>query len=55
MTEETPAPRRGLDYRWLCLGVTTVGSFLSLLNQTTVNIGLPAILTAFNVDVQQGH
>jgi EmrB/QacA subfamily drug resistance transporter len=49
------APRGGLDYRWLSLGVTTVGSFLSLLNTTTVNIGLPVILKTFNVDVQQGH
>lgn len=55
MTEEVAGPRRGLDYRWLCLSVTTIGSFLSLLNQTTVNIGLPKILSTFNVDVQQGH
>src|SRR5207237_8277152 len=52
---EPVAGRGGFDYRWLSLTVTTVGSFLSLLNQTTVNIGLPKILTAFNVDVQQGH
>ncbi len=50
------APRGGFfDYRWLSLGVTTIGSFLSMLSQTTVNIGLPKILTTFNVDIQQGH
>ncbi|HEY7062247.1 MAG TPA: DHA2 family efflux MFS transporter permease subunit [Chloroflexota bacterium] len=55
MADEPTESRGGFDYRWLSLTVTTVGSFLSLLNQTTVNIGLPKILTAFNVDVQQGH
>jgi EmrB/QacA subfamily drug resistance transporter len=53
--DAAPARPAGSDYRWLTLGVTTIGSFLSLLNQTTVNIGLPKILTTFNVDVQQGH
>src|SRR5919199_2613103 len=55
MVEDAAAPRQGFDYRWLSLSVTTIGSFLSLLNQTTVNIGLPKILSTFNVDVQQGH
>jgi EmrB/QacA subfamily drug resistance transporter len=55
VVDAAPARRWGFDYRWLSLGVTTIGSFLSLLNQTTVNIGLPKILTTFNVDVQQGH
>jgi DHA2 family multidrug resistance protein len=55
VVEDVAAPRQGFDYRWLSLGVTAIGSFLSLLNQTTVNIGLPTILSAFNVDLQQGH
>jgi DHA2 family multidrug resistance protein len=55
MAEDASTPRQGFDYRWLSLSVTTIGSFLSLLNQTTVNIGLPKILATFNVDVQQGH
>src|SRR5688572_29257573 len=52
---DAATPGRGFDYRWLSLGVTTIGSFLSMLSQTTVNIGLPKILTTFNTDVQQGH
>ena len=55
MADELPAARGAFDYRWLSLAVTTIGTFLSLLNQTTVNIGLPKILTTFNADVQQGH
>lgn len=45
----------GFDERWLILGVTTIGSFLSLFSQTTVNIGLAKILTTFNVDIQEGQ
>ncbi|MBI2885905.1 MAG: DHA2 family efflux MFS transporter permease subunit [Chloroflexi bacterium] len=45
----------GFDYRWLIVSVTTVGSFTSLLNQTTVNIGLPKIIATFGVDIQDGQ
>ncbi len=43
------------DPRWVTLGVTTIGSFMSLLNQTMVNIGLPKIIATFGVDVQVGQ
>jgi len=46
---------RQLDQRWVTLSVTTIGSFMSMLNQTMVNIGLPKIMTTFGVDVQVGQ
>lgn len=56
MTEAAASPPRlGIDYRWLSLGVTTIGSLMSILNMTMVNIGLPKILTTFGVDVQEGQ
>ena len=55
MTATVSEPKTAWDPRWLALGVTTIGSFLSLLNQTTANLGLPTILTTFNVDLQQGQ
>lgn len=45
----------GIDPRWITLLVTTIGSFMSLLNQTMVNVGLPKIMATFGVDVQAGH
>jgi len=47
--------RRSFDYRWLTLAVTTTGSFMSLLNMTSVNIALPTIMEVFGVDVQEGQ
>ncbi|MEK7215299.1 MAG: DHA2 family efflux MFS transporter permease subunit [Chloroflexota bacterium] len=47
--------RSGFDYRWLSLGVTTVGSFMSLLDATMVNIGLHTIIDEFHADVQDGQ
>ncbi len=46
---------RQIDQRWVTLSVTTIGSFMSMLNQTMVNIGLPKIMTTFGVDVQMGQ
>lgn len=43
------------DPRWLPLAVTTVGSFMSILDSTIVNIALPSILRDFHADVGNGQ
>ncbi len=45
----------GFDPRWLPLGVTTVGAFMSLLDSTIVNIALPDILRDFHSDLDNGQ
>jgi EmrB/QacA subfamily drug resistance transporter len=47
--------RRGLDPRWLSLTVTTIGSFMSILDSTIVNIALPSILRDFKSDLSNGQ
>lgn len=51
----TTGARTGFDYRWMTLAVTTIGTLMSMLNMSTINIGLPAIMAAFGVDVQEGQ
>ena len=43
------------DPRWLPLTVTTIGSFMSILDSTIVNIALPSILRDFHTDVGNGQ
>ena len=43
------------DPRWLPLGVTTIGSFMSILDSTIVNIALPSMLRDFKADVGNGQ
>jgi len=43
----------GLDYKWLVLICTVVGTFMVMLDQTVVNIALPKITTVFNVGVHE--
>lgn len=50
----TVAQRR-FDPRWLPLAVTTVGSFMSILDSTIVNIALPSILKDFGASLQSGQ
>ena len=38
------AEARRFDMRWVALGVTTIGSFMTLLDGTIVNIALPSVL-----------
>lgn len=49
------APGRRFDPRWLPLIVTTIGSFMSILDSTIVNIALPSILKDFNTSLQSGQ
>ncbi|HEY5477235.1 MAG TPA: MDR family MFS transporter [Tepidiformaceae bacterium] len=46
---------RRFDPRWLPLIVTTIGSFMSILDSTIVNIALPSILQDFNTSLQSGQ
>ena len=43
------------DPRWLPLAVTTVGSFMSILDSTIVNIALPSILKDFDAGLGSGQ
>ncbi|HWO93601.1 MAG TPA: DHA2 family efflux MFS transporter permease subunit [Dehalococcoidia bacterium] len=45
----------GFDPRWLTLIVTTIGTFMSILDATIVNIALPDILRDFHSDLDQGQ
>ncbi|HLG11530.1 MAG TPA: MFS transporter, partial [Dehalococcoidia bacterium] len=53
-TEEL-APRRSFDPRWLPLAVTTIGSFMSILDTQIINIALPNILTHFDASLSSGQ
>jgi EmrB/QacA subfamily drug resistance transporter len=44
-----------IDRRWLALSVTTIGSFMSILDSTIVNIALPSMLRDFNTDLRSGQ
>ncbi len=46
---------KDMDPRWLALSVTTIGSFMSILDSTIVNIALPSILRDFHADIRQGQ
>lgn len=48
-----PAARRfsGISYKWTVLAVTVVGMFMSILDQTVVNVALPHIIGVFNASV----
>jgi len=39
------------NHRWWVLGVAVLGSFMSILDSTVVNIALPKLIAVFNTDV----
>jgi EmrB/QacA subfamily drug resistance transporter len=43
-----------MDYKWVVLSVTTVGSFMASLDSTIVVIGLPSILQKLNATMVHG-
>lgn len=48
-----PARERGggLDYKWVLAMVVILGVFMSILDQTIVNIAIPRLQTAFGADI----
>jgi EmrB/QacA subfamily drug resistance transporter len=53
MQVNTQAARRsgGLDYKWVLAMVVILGVFMSILDQTIVNIAIPRLQTAFGADI----
>ena len=56
MNEEAlPEAPKGIDPRWIPLGVTTAGTFMSILDNNIINVALPTILKDFNASLGQGQ
>lgn len=53
MQVNTQATQRsgGLDYKWILAMVVILGVFMSILDQTIVNIAIPRLQTAFGADI----
>jgi DHA2 family multidrug resistance protein len=53
MQVNAPPNRRsgGLDYKWILAMVVILGVFMSILDQTIVNIAIPRLQTAFGADI----
>src|SRR6266851_1617770 len=53
MQVNTQAARRGgrLDYKWILAMVVILGVFMSILDQTIVNIAIPRLQSAFGADI----
>jgi EmrB/QacA subfamily drug resistance transporter len=43
----------GLDYKWILAMVVILGVFMSILDQTIVNIAIPRLQTAFGADIHE--
>src|SRR2546423_8688896 len=43
--------RRGLEYKWVVALIVVIGVFMSILDQTIVNIAIPRLQTAFGADI----
>jgi EmrB/QacA subfamily drug resistance transporter len=44
-----------MDPRWIPLGVTTAGTFMSILDNNIINVALPTILKDFHASLGQGQ
>lgn len=56
MSEATPTvSKRSFDPRWLPLGVTTIGTFMSILDNNIINVALPTILQEFDASLAMGQ
>lgn len=53
MQVNAPATPRtgGLEYKWVVAFVVVIGVFMSILDQTIVNIAIPSLQTAFGADI----
>jgi MFS family permease len=43
-----------LDYKWVALSVTNIGTFMGTLDSSIVVIGLPTILKDLHADMAEG-
>lgn len=43
--------RQGQGYKWWILGMIMLGTFMAILDVTVVNVGLPAIMSAFKIPI----
>ena len=55
MEESINTQAKSFDHRWLILIVTGIGSFMTLLDSTIVNVALPGIIDDFHSTVAQGQ
>jgi EmrB/QacA subfamily drug resistance transporter len=55
IARSTAARTGGFDPRWLTLTVTTIGSFMSILDSTIVNVALPDVLRDFDASLERGQ
>lgn len=55
MTSETHTTQRNFDPRWLPLGVITMGTFMSILDNNVIHVALPRILESFNTSLGNGQ
>jgi EmrB/QacA subfamily drug resistance transporter len=51
MQVNAQAARQGLSYKWLVAIVVILGAFMSVLDQTVVNIAIPRLQSAFGADI----
>src|SRR5713101_700499 len=49
--EQVVRPRRGLDYKWIVAMVVIIAVFMSILDQTIVNIAIPRLQIAFGANL----
>lgn len=47
--------RTGNGYRWWILGLVMLGTFMSVLDVTVVNVGLPAIMKRFGTGISSAE
>ena len=43
--------RQSNAYKWWILGMIMLGTFMAVLDVTVVNVGLPAIMSAFGIGI----
>ena len=47
--------RQGSGYKWWILGMIMLGTFMAVLDVTVVNVGLPAIMSAFRIGISSAE
>ena len=49
-TDDGTGPRKGIDYKWIVLSITTIEMFMVSVNGSITLISLPAIFNGINID-----